>query len=707
MRALRQFFNTHILSALLLIFIFAAALVLAPAGRFVFAQEAPLEPPPTTETVTTENTDPPPSSNETTPTSSLDAGTDETANAESPDTDAGLLSIPMQFEEATSTDGSGGLATTTGGTIITDDANASTTVDNLLNLNTVNGDIAGQEMNSSTFTASSTNSGILDSAATSTAMTGENEVIGGEGVNLIVTGNAVSTANVINEVNTNIFNSDGLIVFLNHLFGDGIDLSGYDLSYFFAGGPGASPTVNDAGEAQCTLFTCLNSSTLNVWNTNDATVTNSVIVRSATGENIASSTADATVQTGDAYAAANVVNLVNTNIINSSYLLVAYNNFGDLEENITLPHAAFFDALFETGAASTSINSSTYEVSAVNDVNLTGTTTAAANTGTNIASSTLESIDPLSTSTPEATGAGVITTGDAYASSHTYNQANTNNVGGTSVFMLFRVSGDWNGRILGLPSGLTPSFASDGNDTLIQIVSDNGTTTPTAAKLLEEYNASHFSAISTSSADVENNIDVSADTGHNTALTQNGTSTVNTGNAYASANVVNLVNTNIVGQNWIFAVFNIFGDLNGDIVFGGSPILIVGASPSRTEVHPGDEVSYTFTVQNTGKSDASDVIVNASFDNSLLTFSSGDLEMTPTETGASWNVGRVRHGESETFTVTARVGTNFPAGQTASMRFTAAAVNDNITAPATSETVNAPITISSPSITESGGGGGG
>src|SRR3989338_4362740 len=114
-------------------------------------------------------------------------------------------------------------------------------------------------MNSSTLTASSTNSGVLGSAATSTAMTGENAAVGGEGTNLIVTGNAVSTANVINEVNTNIFNSDGLILFLNQLFGHGIDLSTYDLSYFFVGGPGASPTVTDAGEPQCTLLTCLNS----------------------------------------------------------------------------------------------------------------------------------------------------------------------------------------------------------------------------------------------------------------------------------------------------------------------------------------------------------------------------------------------------------------------------------------------------------------
>src|SRR3989344_2563299 len=347
-----------------------------------------------------------------------------------------------QIVSDNSEDGTGGAATTTGGTIQTGDATATTSVSNTLNTNSINPDQPGQEMNSSTFTAAADNFGVLRSAATSTAMTGENEVIGGAGANLIVTGNAVSTANVINEVNTNIFNSDGLILFLNQLFGHGIDLSEYDLSYFFVGGAGSSPTtLPGTTTPQCTLLTCLNSSSLNVWNSNQAAVTNSVIVRSATGENVASSTGDATIDTGDAYAAANVVNLVNTNIINSSYLLVAYNNFGDLDSNIKLPNADFFARLFETGAASTSMNASTYQVVGVNDINLTGTTTALANTGENIASTTLEVFD--ASSTPSTGGSGVVTTGDAHAAAHTYNQANTNNVGGTSVFMLFRVSGAW------------------------------------------------------------------------------------------------------------------------------------------------------------------------------------------------------------------------------------------------------------------------
>ena len=70
------------------------------------------------------------------------------------------------------------IAETTGGTITTGNAVASSTVDNGLNSNTTDPDQPGRT-NSSTITSSNTNDGALDSAATSTADTGSNTVTGG------------------------------------------------------------------------------------------------------------------------------------------------------------------------------------------------------------------------------------------------------------------------------------------------------------------------------------------------------------------------------------------------------------------------------------------------------------------------------------------------------------------------------------------------
>lgn len=603
---------------------------------------------------------------------------------------------------ATSTEGTGGQS---GASIDTGDAIASTSVAGGLNTNEANDIDQPGETNSSTITASTTNEATSTTLDQTEASTGNNTATSSD-LSTIVTGVAQATANIINEVNTNIFNSAGLILFLNQLFGGGFDLNFYDLSFFFAGGPGASPTQTvGTTTPQCTLLTCLNSSALNVLNTNDATITNSVIVRSSTGGNAASSSGDATISTGDAYAAANVVNLVNTNIVNSSYLLLSFNNFGDLTENITLPGQHFFSNLFDRGEASSSINSSSIAIEGTSTVALTGTTTASAETGDNIATSTEASSTAEASSTP--TGSGAIDTGVAYSSATTFNQANTTRVGGTSVFMLFRVSGPWSGHIVGLPEGLVAKTIPDGSSNLIEIQSQDATTTPEAAQLLQEFNSSQFTSMATNTAAIENNVEANADTGHNQATSSAGLSSIMTGSAYAAANVVNLVNTNIVGQNWIFAVFNIFGGLSGDIVFSdGAPNLTLRAEATPADTAPGGSVTYTFTVANTGDADATDVILNATFDNTLLAFDAAS-GASSTLTGASWHLGLIPRGGTRTFTAVAKVGSNFPAGQQATVPLTAAAVNNVITSPATSNNVHADIVVTSPAAPSTGGGGGG
>lgn len=626
---------------------------------------------------------------------------------------------------ATSTDGTGGQL---GGTIITGDATASTTVENELNTNIASDVDSPGEANSSHIVASTTNEATVEAVDSTEAATGENQAGGGESLATVDTGNAVATANVINVVNTNIFNSQGLILFLNQLFGVGFDLRNFNLSYFFDGEAGASPTVNEStGEAQCTLLTCLNSSSLNVVNDSTATVTNSVIVRAATGENTASSTENggASIETGDAYASANVLNLVNTNIINSSYLLVSFNNFGDLAGDITLPNADFFGKLLAHGGAMPALNSSTYGVNNTNNVDFTGTTTASAITGENVASTT-------------GAGAGEVTTGDAYSSATTFTDANSNYFGGTSVLLFFRVSGIWSGSVMGLPAGMSWTRIFENSDTssstVIMVTSDNsGVELPEAPdancdkyvrdennnRVVDEngeyilqpvsncFNSSSFLASSTNIAVVENDIEVSAETGANETLTENGASTIATGDAYAVANVVNLINTNIVGRNWIFAVFNVFGDWSGDVSFGQSDLELHATTDATGPLLPGSTVVYQFVVTNGGDADAEGVLLKADFDKSLLTFGteSGAID---TDTGKKWSLGDIARGETHTFMYTAQVGA-IPAGTSMTVPLTATIENSTNGTPGVSVlfTVVTVDVASPPPPAPAGGGGGG
>lgn len=65
-------------------------------------------------------------------------------------------------------------------------------------------------------------------------------------------------------------------------------------------------------------------------------------------------------------------------------------------------------------------------------------------------------------------------------------------------------------------------------------------------------------------ATVANVLDLSAISGQNTAV--GGDGVVNTGNASVTANLFNLINTNLIGNNFWFGVFNIFGEQNGDLI---------------------------------------------------------------------------------------------------------------------------------------------
>ncbi|MBI4132738.1 MAG: hypothetical protein HY473_01390, partial [Candidatus Sungbacteria bacterium] len=473
------------------------------------------------------------------------------------------------FKAATSTDGTGSKI---GGTIFTGSSSATTTLINTLNVTRVRNVDAPGITNSTVYEAETGNEAELTTDGNAQALTGENKAEGGEGTATIGTGKAISTASVLNVVNTNLFNSDGLILFLDPATGDTFDLRDFDLSYFFEEGAGESPT-----QFGCTILTCLNSSALKVLNSNTATVTNKVLVRASTGANSATSTetGDVLIETGDAYAAANVLNLVNTNFINSSYLMVSLSTFGDLQNDIVLPNASFFDALLASGSSLPELNSSSFIVNNDNDENFFGTTTASAITGGNLATTTATSASTTPT-TPD--GSGTILTGNAYSASNNFTAANQTRVGGSSVFFVFRVWGNWTGTVKGLPQGLMTRETDYG----FEIVS-RGSARSRGTETVGEYNSSAFLASSTNMANVQTDVEVLAETGNNVAVTENGFGTIASGDAYAAANVVNMVNTNIVNRNWVFGVFNVFGDWDGDISFGGfSPDLRVEASASPT-----------------------------------------------------------------------------------------------------------------------------
>ena len=460
------------------------------------------------------------------------------------------------------------------------------------------------------------NTAEIATEATSTAATGENSADNNSGSAVIATGDANASANIINIVNSTFTGSDGFIAFLNifsSLFGD-LDFRN---SLFL------NSTCPD-----CDIF----SGDLSVNNQNTASIHNDAVVRAQTGGNSASGNAGAgVIATGDANAAANVFNVVNTNVVGSNYLLLVMNNFGSWNGDLVLPSKYLFPNCC-SGAGSVSVNNNS-------DASIENNISGEAETGGNEANGNTN---------------GLVVTGNANAVANTLNQVNTNIFGSDSVMIAFRFFGDWTGNVFSAPEGFS-WIESDGGLVLMGDPSAGGF--GGGAGSSTTINNSNF-------ADIRNNVRVLALTGDNRASGNGGGGVIATGNANAATNVVNVVNTNIFGRNWILALVNVFGNWNGNIAFG-RPDLWVGESVSEIpkEAVPGDRITYTLTVLNNGDTDATNILLHDDFDERHLnpvSLNGGNR----TDRGVEWNLGTLKPGEARVISYDVEIKDNLPAGAT-------------------------------------------
>ena len=427
-------------------------------------------------------------------------------------------------------------------------------------------------------TVTNNNDAIVENTATSTAQTGENNSSGNNGDSLIVTGNAVSSVSIANTVNTNIINSEGFLMFLDSFSGE-LDLR--NLAYWDL----LEQDQNEVLNNDCNLDSCHNLNLLSN-NNNSANIVNNVVVEASTGGNNASDNNNSAILTGNAYASANVVNVANTNIIDSNYLLITANNFGNLSGDIIFPTAEEFSRLFFGGVGNTASN---LTVSNNNTATIENNVNANAVSGGNSASGN--------------SGESFIMTGDAGASSNVINQINQNVTNFGSFSLLLRVHGHWSGSVYAPPEELMWNETANG----VEIYNNNSISgSGDSTSVIGELNVQNDN-----NATITNNINVYALTGENHADGNEGHAGVLSGEAYASANVVNVANTNIIGQNWALVIINILGDWNGNVSFGQPDLWIGGQVDTGGIVHlgVGGAVDYHYTVVNKSDTTAPNVRV--------------------------------------------------------------------------------------------------
>lgn len=423
---------------------------------------------------------------------------------------------------------------------------------------------------------------------------------------IIVSGEAVATANILNIVNTNVVNSTGAIVFSN-LFGPSGDIDFRDLS-----------TTSDG---VCFMLLCGFDVNLSV--INDAFIDNFIRIFATSGSNTIESEGDAAIDTGNAYAGLNLVNIANSNFVDSNYLLITLNAFQGVDGDIIFPNLGTF-----LGGA----HSQQGEIALTNEADVVNDVTVESEAGNNA----IENAD------------GTIETGDAISSSNVFNQLNGSLIGGGSLMLIFRVHGNWAGEVFGAPPTVSWSEAPDGSIFLYETGSASSTDSVT-------------DVTATSTALIRNDVSVIALTGEN-KITDAKTALISTGDAVATANIMNVANQNIIGRNIIWAIIDIFGDFNGNISFGRPDLWVGEQINAPTYPQDGSELTYKFSIINNGDLEATGVKLVDDYDATHIEILESSLAYTMNSGGdVEWDIGTLGSGLATEISYRARIK-NAPPG---------------------------------------------
>lgn len=433
------------------------------------------------------------------------------------------------------------------------------------------------------------------------------------GTTTISTGSSVALANILNITNTNLINSTGSII-LENLFTP----QNGDLDIRLNKGATSTP---------CTLLSCNGIDSITAKITAESTVDTTVSLIATSGSNEITTVDSAIIDTGNVYAGLNLVNIANTTLVDSHYLLLSLNSFGNFNGDIIFPSLSNFFSSPNSSSPLSDFGNATIQTNATITNNL--------NIGANAGENTVGS------------STGFTQTGSTNSSLNLYNNTNSTLLGGNSLLLLLKVTGTWLGNLVGIKTPM--NFIDEGSTRILQL-QDN-------LSMASNHNGTFLSS---STALLTNNVEVLADSGKN-ITTDTNTSQITTGDAYASANIINIANTHIIGHNWVLAIITIFGDFTGNIAFG-RPDLWVGEQVSAESIIANDtELLYRVTVINKGDSNASNVVVTSSYDANHLDIINSNTSYSEDAHGKLvFSIGNLGPEESKEITFHAKIKESTP-----------------------------------------------
>lgn len=477
-------------------------------------------------------------------------------------------------------------------------------------------------------TVTNENDGDVTNEADVSTNTGENIASENLGDVDLKTGDALAWLNLLNFLNTNIVGSNFelLVLDVNENSGE-IDLNELWKQLQEQSSSDSVFLVGDESSSNLRLV---------VSNKNTADLENNVNVCVTTGDNQANQNNSAEVDTGDATALANIINMVNANILGSKFFFGIINITGQFTGNLILPRPERF---LGTGDSTVGGEGTVFENQ--NTASLSDILASWANSGGNTENNN--------------GGDNTIDTGSATAVSTDLSLVNLNLYQNDWFYLLMNILGSWNGKT----SGWSNPEATDettGQNQAYEVGSQSslpeGSSTDIGSTPPIDFQNQN-------TANVRNNINVSASTGGNQANGNINGASIKTGNAKAVLNMLNLINLNILASRWFMGLVNVLGSWSGNTIFA-YPDLTVSLSGSPEEVSPGDSFEYVLDFANQGYDDAEDVSVKMDFPRGLLY--EGDDSGVPANCSSqncSWGVGNLKRAQGGSFRIKVRLDANF------------------------------------------------
>lgn len=336
-------------------------------------------------------------------------------------------------------------------------------------------------------------------------------------------GNADSTANVLNQIQSQWDISD-ILTFNSDLYGD-------------IYGDLLVNTQNIGPKANVDVDNNVNNN-LDIDVNNNTNIVNDIDVVAQTGDaTVSGNTNGGDATTGDANAMVNIINMINSSINSGATFMGTLNIHGNFDGDILFPDGALNTLISNTGPKS--------DVSV--DSNVNNNLDAEINNNTNIKnniSATATSGDALVTGN---TNAGDATSGNATSSVTMLNLTGKDVVSENTLLVFINVLGEWMGVLMDAPGGTTAAAIGGGANVDVDNNVNNNI----------EYTENN-------NANITNNVNVTAQSGDATVKGNTNAGDATTGDANAAVNVANLVGSDITSSSWFGVLFiNVFGTWAG------------------------------------------------------------------------------------------------------------------------------------------------